>query len=125
MTRAWVPPLAASVAGAALWALASAAAGGVEPWDIASFWTMAYPVALGLSAVLGLVFPVGAWRWGALVVLMLVPVTVVVSGIGPLLAAGVLYAALLAIPAMLLSWLASQLRRRHAARRGGPAPGRR
>lgn len=43
-----------------------------------------------------------------------IPVVAVVAAPGPLLAAGVLYVAVLSVPAALVSWLAAALRtRRH------------
>lgn len=85
---------------------------GGEPWDAAAYWTVVYPGALLLSAALGIAMPVQAWRWGALVVFAQVPVVIVVSGTGPLLLAGVLYAAVLSIPAALVSASAGWIRRR-------------
>lgn len=104
--------LVALIAGLAFWGIVSAALGGIEPWDAGSFWTIIYPAALALSAMLGLVFPRRSWAWGAIVLLAQVPVVVIASGAGPLLAAGVVYAAILSIPAVLVSWIAGVARRR-------------
>ncbi|MET0328371.1 MAG: hypothetical protein ABW163_06340 [Luteimonas sp.] len=100
------------VCGLAYWSLASAFIGGGEPWDAGAYWTLWYPGALVLSAALGLVFPARAWIWGLLVLLAQVPVVAFVSGIGPLMLAGLLYALLLAIPALAVSWAAGRLRLR-------------
>lgn len=104
--------LLASVSGLAYWSLVAALSQGGEPWDAPLYWTLFYPGALLLAAILGWVFPVRAWLWGAVVVLAQVPVVMVVSGVGPLLVAGLLYALLLSIPALLVSWLAGWTRRR-------------
>ncbi len=104
--------LVALIAGLAFWGIVSAALGGIEPWDAVSFWTVIYPAALALSAVLGLVFPRRSWAWGAIVLLAQVPVVVIAFGVGPLLAAGMLYAAMLSLPAMLVSWIAGVTWRR-------------
>ena len=102
----------AAVAGIAYWAAVSGALRGGEPWDADAFWTLVYPGALLLSAVLGFAMPTRAWLWGLIVVLVQVPVVIAVSGAGPLLLAGVLYAAALSIPAALVSGGAGWLRRR-------------
>lgn len=112
--RGWVAVALAAVAGLAYWALVSALSGGGEPWDAARFWTVAFPGALALSALLGAVAPARAWAWGAIVMLAQVPVVVAVSGAGPLLIAGLLYAAALALPAALVSWASGALRGRSA-----------
>lgn len=98
--------------GLAYWAAVSGMLGGGEPWDAAAYWTLAYPGALLLSAVLGFAMPARAWIWGALVVCAQVPVVIAVSGAGPLLLAGLLYAVVLAIPAALIAGGAAWLRRR-------------
>lgn len=104
--------LMSAVVGLAYWAVVSGMLGGGEPWDAAAYWTLAYPGALLLSAVLGFAMPTRAWIWGVIVVFAQVPVVVAVSGAGPLLLAGVLYAAVLAIPAALVSGIAGWIRRR-------------
>lgn len=104
--------LISAIVGIAYWAAVSGMLGGGEPWDASAYWTLAYPGALLLSAVLGFAMPVRAWVWGVIVVFAQVPVVVAVSGAGPLLLAGVLYAAVLAIPAALVSGIAGWTRRR-------------
>lgn len=102
----------AAVIGIAYWAVASAMAGGDEPWDAPAYWTLAYPGALLVSAVLGVTMPGRAWLWGLIVVFAQVPVVIAVSGAGPLLMAGLLYAAVLSLPAALVSAGAAWARRR-------------
>ena len=102
----------AAVIGIAYWAVASAMAGGDEPWDAPAYWTLAYPGALLVSAVLGVAMPGRAWLWGLIVVFAQVPVVIAVSGAGPLLMAGLLYAAVLSAPAALVSAGAAWARRR-------------
>jgi hypothetical protein len=58
-------------AGLLLWGLSSLSGGGREPWDLPSFWTIAYPAALALCGVLGFFFPVRPWRWPLIVFAML------------------------------------------------------
>lgn len=102
----------AALSGLAYWAAVSVWSHGGEPWDAPMFWTVFYPGALLLAAVLGWAFPLRAWLWGAVVLLAQVPVVMLVSGMEPLLVAGLLYALVLSIPAMLVSWLAGRARRR-------------
>lgn len=84
-------------------------------WDAPAYWSLAYPGALLVSAVLGVAMPARAWLWGPIVVFAQVPVVIAVSGAGPLLLAGLLYAAVLSIPAALVSasaaWARGRMRR--------------
>lgn len=102
----------AAITGIAYWAAVSGMLGGGEPWDAAAYWTLVYPGALLLSAILGFAMPTRAWLWGLIVVFVQVPVVIAVAGAGPLLLAGVLYAAVLSIPATLVSSVAGWIRRR-------------
>ncbi|MDR6989945.1 hypothetical protein [Luteimonas sp. 3794] len=101
-----------AIVGIAYWAAVSGMSGGGEPWDADAFWTLVYPGALLLSAILGVAMPRRAWLWGLIAVFVQVPVVIAVSGAGPLLLAGVLYAAVLSIPAALVSGAAGWIRRR-------------
>jgi hypothetical protein len=92
------------------WTVVSAVTGAEEPWDLASYWTLIYPAALALSVFLGAVLKSAQWSAGAVVMLAQVPVVLVISGASPLLGVGILYAAVLSIPAITLSWLAGKLR---------------
>jgi hypothetical protein len=51
----------AIVAGTVLWVVTSAVSGKAEPWDASIYWTIAYPVAIALSGLLGYVFPQRPW----------------------------------------------------------------
>ncbi|MEN5062427.1 hypothetical protein [Luteimonas sp. TWI1416] len=112
MRSFWLALSIAAIAGLALWSVVSLSSGGIEPWDAARYWTLACPAALLLSLALGIAFPVRGWVWGAVVMLAQLPVVIAVSGIGPLLAAGVVYTVLLALPAMLASAIGGWWRRR-------------
>ena len=92
------------------WTVVSAITGAEEPWDLASYWTIIYPAALVLSVILGAVLKSSQWSAGAIVILSQVPVVLATSGTSPLLAAGIIVAAVLSIPAITLSWLAGKLR---------------
>lgn len=98
--------------GVVFWMLVAWRTPGGEPWDAPAFWTVAYPIALAIAAVLGACFPRKAWLWGLLLIALQVPVVAVMSGVGPLLLAGVVYALVLALPAMAIAAAAGALRRR-------------
>ena len=102
----------AAVIGIAYWAVASGMTGGGEPWDAPAYWTLAYPGALLVSAMLGFAMPARAWLCGLIVVFAQVPVVIAVAGAGPLLMAGLLYAAALSLPAALVSAFAGRVGRR-------------
>ncbi|WP_339533222.1 hypothetical protein [Pseudomonas mucidolens] len=92
------------------WTVVSAITGAAEPWDLASYWTIIYPAALALSVILGAVLRSSQWSAGGVVMLSQIPVVLAISGASPLLGVGIIYAALLSIPAIALSWLAGKLR---------------
>ncbi len=98
--------------GVVFWMLVAWRTPGGEPWDAPAFWTVAYPIALAIAAVLGACFPRKAWLWGLLLIALQVPVVAVMSGVGPLLLAGVVYALVLALPAMAIAAAAGALRHR-------------
>lgn len=100
--------------GVVFWVLVAWRTPGGEPWDAPAFWTVVYPIALVIAAVLGACFPRHAWLWGLLLMALQVPVVAVVSGFGPLLLAGLIYALVLAVPAMAIAAAAGALRRRLA-----------
>ena len=102
--------IATCVASLFFWVVVSALTGTKEPWDLASYWTLIYPAALALSALLGAALKSAQWSAGAVVMLAQIPVMLVTSGASPLLGVGILYAAILSIPAIALSWLAGKVR---------------
>ncbi|MBD8623065.1 MULTISPECIES: hypothetical protein [unclassified Pseudomonas] len=92
------------------WTTVSWLSGTAEPWDAAGYWTTVYPAALVLSAILGAIFLRLSLIAGAIVMFAQLPVVVVSAGVSPLLAVGVIYVALLSIPAMMISWVSGKLR---------------
>lgn len=98
--------------GVVFWMLVAWQTPGGEPWDAPAFWTVVYPIALGIAAILGACFPRQAWLWGLLLMMLQVPVVAVMSGVGPLLLAGLVYALVLAVPATAIATAAGALRRR-------------
>lgn len=98
------------------WAVVSILSGAEEPWDAASFWSIIYPAALVLSMALGSTLKSYPWSAGAIVMFAQIPVVMVSSGVSPLLGAGVIYVAILSVPALLLSWIAGRMRRHNGGR---------
>lgn len=96
--------------GVVFWVLVAWWTPGGEPWDAPAFWTVVYPIALVIAAVLGALFPKRAWLWGLLLMALQVPVVAVMTGSGPLLLAGLLYALVLALPAMAIAGAAGAIR---------------
>lgn len=97
----------------AFWAVASLFAGVEEPWDAPGFWTVIYPAGLGLSAALGFMLARYQWTAGAIVMFAQIPVVMASSGVSSLLGAGVVYAGILSIPAIALSWFAGRMGQRY------------
>jgi hypothetical protein len=103
--------LPAALAGLVLWLLIPGASGQREPWDAPEFWSQGYPVAVGLSALLGLVWPLRSWVWGFIVMAMMAPVMALNGSDLSLLPLGLVALALLAVPPSLAGLIAGRLRR--------------
>ena len=83
----------------------------IEPWDTPGYWTIAYPVAIALSGLLGYLFPDRPWRWAALLTFMqFVVMFLGGSGLG-LLPLGLILMAILALPAAALASLCAWVRK--------------
>lgn len=93
------------------WTGVSVIAGVEEPWDLASYWTIIYPAALALSVVMGAMLTRFQWSAGAIVMFAQIPVILAYSGASALLSVGILYTAILSIPAVTLSSLAGRWRK--------------
>jgi hypothetical protein len=108
----WV---AAIVCGTVLWGVASLSLGHREPWDAPSYWTIWYPAAILLCAVLGALFPARPWRWPFAVMLIQLPVMTFVAGSGvSLLPLGTILCLVLALPGILAAATGAFLKRRLA-----------
>lgn len=99
------------LAGILYWLAVNAISGTMEPWDAPSYWTIAYPIALAIAGLAGFLSRLPAWLVGSLVIFAQLPVMLAGAGIGPLIAAGLLFLGLLAIPAIAAAWLGARLRR--------------
>jgi hypothetical protein len=75
-----------------------------EPWDDTAYWAVVYPLALILSAVLGLLYRDRSWRW-ALTIFWAQNVAMWILGgeLGNLWPLTLVISAIIAIPAMLLA----------------------
>lgn len=106
-------PIAVAL-GLALWFATVAGGDRAEPWDTGAYWTVSYPMAMGLCAILGFAFPAQPWRWAA----ALFSTQIVVMAVGgsdlSLLPMGLVVLAILALPGVGMAILASKLRRRRA-----------
>jgi hypothetical protein len=108
MTTGFVP---SALTGLLLWLLTSGASGLREPWDAPEFWSQGYPLAIGLSALLGMVWPQRSWVWGFIVMAMMAPVMAWNGSDLSLLPVGLVALLVLAIPASLAGLIAGRLRR--------------
>jgi peptidoglycan/LPS O-acetylase OafA/YrhL len=124
--RSIVPLTIAAVAGMVLWISASFISGKKEAWDASVYWTVAYPAAIVLSGLLGLLYPKWAWRWPlALFVFQFVGMVVRSGELGNLWPLGLLLFIVLSVPGILAAqgaaWLRARLKRGNDS--GGPEDG--
>jgi len=106
--------IAVCVVSLIFWTAVSIITGAREPWDLAIYWTVIYPAALALSVVMAAMMKSAQWSAGAIVMFAQIPVMVAYSGVSSLLSLGILFTVILAIPAVILSWLAGRLRQAHS-----------
>ncbi len=104
--------LLVAASGVALWVGVNIAFGTKEPWHTELYLTVSYPAALVIAAIFGFLFPDLAWRWGLFIVMTQLPVMVVQSGVAPLIVIGVLFLAVLSVPAMGTAMAGAALKRR-------------
>lgn len=108
--------IAVCVVSLVFWTGVSVMTGAEEPWDLDSYWTVVYPAALALSLAMGAMLKSSQWSAGAIVMFAQIPVMLAYSGVSALLGAGILYAAILSIPAVALAWLAGRWRKAHSGK---------
>lgn len=103
---------AAIAGGAILWLLTAGISGRTEAWDSPLYWTVTYPLAIGLAGGLGYLVPEKPWRWGLAVMLVqAVVLAIAASGFG-LLPLGLILFAVLALPAIGLALIMARVRLR-------------
>jgi hypothetical protein len=103
--------LASAMLGLALWSTAAILGHRAEPWDAPGYWTIAYPAAIALSAVLGILFPERPWRWAALLMFMQCVVMFAGGSDLGLLPLGLILMAVLTLPAAAAASLAALVHR--------------
>jgi hypothetical protein len=107
--------LVAVSGGAILWVLTAFLSGRREAWDSSAYWMVTYPLCLALSGWLAYREPVRPWRW-ALATMLVQPVVMVVTSGGSfgLLPLGLVFFAILALPAILVAQIGARFGRRRA-----------
>lgn len=114
-----LPVAIAAVAGVVLWIAASVMSGKREAWDADIYWTVAYPVALALCGLLGIVWPRKPWRWAlALFLFQFVGMAVRNGELGGLWPLGLILLAVLSLPGMLVAQLGARFRSRFMDKSG-------
>jgi hypothetical protein len=103
--------LPSALAGLVLWLLTTGASGVREPWDAPGFWTLGYPLAIAMAALLGTVWPARSWLWGIIVMTMMAPVMALSGSDLSLLPLGLVALAVLSLPASLAGLIAGRIRR--------------
>ena len=110
-TRATVIAYGTSaVLGLLLWTLTAHGSHRTEPWDAPGYWTISYPIAIGLSGVLGLTFPQRPWRWAAVLMFSQLVVMLLGGSDASLLPLGLILMAALTLPAAALATLCAWAR---------------
>jgi len=108
-----VPVVVAVSVGAALWFAASMLTGKREPWDASAYWTLVYPAAIVVAALLGYFFSERPWRWPALLFASQFLAMCVRNGeLGNLWPLGLVMFAVLALPAVAAASIAARFRSR-------------
>ena len=115
------PPLGlllAAAAGAAVEIIVSLATGRREAWDSSAYWAIGYPALVLVSALLGALWPVRAWRLGFVAAIAQMLTMLLRSGDGSLWPLGLILGAALGVPCALAADAGRRLRSR--ARRETP-----
>lgn len=109
--------VAALAGGALLWVVTATLAGRTEAWDAPAYWTVTYPLAIALAAVVGYLAPRRAWRWALAVFLaQALALTATASSFG-LLPLGMIMFAVIALPAVVTAMATARLGARHFGER--------
>lgn len=104
---------AAIAGGALLWFATTGISGKTEAWDSSLYWTVAYPLAIGLAGGLAYWAPEKPWRWGLAVMLAQAVALVIVGADFSLLPLGLILFSVLALPAVGLAQLLARIRLRN------------
>ncbi|TJZ91216.1 hypothetical protein FA743_11850 [Paracoccus gahaiensis] len=116
MPRVVAPCFALLAFGSSFWLLVCLLAGTREPWDAEAYWTIAYPSSGLLAGIIGFRFDSRGWLAGLVLTLSQFPVMLMLAGLGPMSAFGLVLLGALAVPTMIAStagsWLGRRSRRR-------------
>jgi hypothetical protein len=100
--------IVAGLSGSALWLGTTFVSGRREAWDSSLYWTVAYPAAIFVAALLGYLASRRAWRWGLTVMLVqAVTMAFAASSFG-LLPLGLIMFGILAVPPVGAAMIASR-----------------
>ncbi len=113
--KLWVPISLAL--GMLYWMWVDSQLGVTEPWDSEHFWSYYLP-ALPIGFLIGFVSRQRSVLIGGIFVLAMLPVMALQSGVGPLIAVGILLLLFLSAPAAVSSWVGGHLRQKLS----GPLP---
>lgn len=109
LTKPWLQALIVLLMGTIYWGVAAAVFVVEEPWDTPLYWTVLYPVSLGLAAAFG---ARSSWRPEIIGLGLTFPqvlIMAVAHPTSPTLMVGIGFAAALSIPAVLAAWLAAKI----------------
>lgn len=106
--------LCAAAAGAAVELLVTFATGYREAWDSPAYWMAGYPALIVVSAVLGAIWPAGAWRLGFAAAIAQVLTMMLRTGAGSLWPLGLVVGAALGVPCSIAANAGRRMRRRPA-----------
>lgn len=112
--------LLAAAAGAAVEIVVSLATGRREAWDSSAYWAVGYPALVLVSALLGALWPVRAWRLGFVAAIAQMLTMLLRTGGGSMLPLGLVLGAALGVPCALAADAGRRLRGR--AQRETPSP---
>lgn len=103
----------AMIAGVLLWLVTSMVSGRGEAWDSSLYWSLAYPLAILFSGLLGYRAPRRPWRW-ALAVMLVQPVVMVLTSpaSASMLPLGLVLFLVLSLPAIAAALLGAFVRAR-------------
>jgi hypothetical protein len=100
------------IVGGLYWQAVCQMTGAREPWDADAYWYLWYPISCLLSAIAGVSFRKTGWLAGGIITFSQLPILWLNSGTGPLMAVGLLFLSMLAVPTIALSaltgWLAAR-----------------
>lgn len=93
------------IVGDVYWQIVAQVTGAREPWDADAYWYLWYPISCFLAAVAGISFRKNGWLAGGIITFSQLPILWLNNGEGSLMAVGLLFLTLLAVPTVALSTL--------------------